>query len=85
MSCGGVVVASNRTSIPEAVGDAGLLFDPDSTDELTEILIRPLRSPAQRLPLIERGHRRVRRSSWERTAAQTMAVYEQVAGAPSAA
>jgi len=55
MSCGSVVVASNRTSIPEVVGDAGILFDPSSTDELTEVLISLLKSPERRLPLIDRA------------------------------
>jgi glycosyltransferase involved in cell wall biosynthesis len=79
MSCGGVVVASNRSSIPEVVGDAGLLFDPTSTDELTDTLISLLESPAQRLALIDKGYQRVQQFSWQRTAEQTMAVYESVA------
>lgn len=85
MSCGSVVVASNRTSIPEVVGDAGILFDPDSTDELTEILTSLLKSPEQRWPLIDKGYRRAQQFSWKRTAEQTMAVYETVAGTPVAA
>src|SRR5262249_57183279 len=36
MACGAPVVASNATSIPEIVGDAGLLCDPRSVDELAE-------------------------------------------------
>ena len=40
MSCGAPVVASNRSSLPEVVGDAGLLFDPARPDELTNILRR---------------------------------------------
>jgi len=35
MACGTPVVASNRSSVPEVVGDAGLLFDPEQKDELT--------------------------------------------------
>src|SRR6476659_5278260 len=35
MACGTAVVASNRSSLPEVIGDAGLLFDPEKIDELT--------------------------------------------------
>jgi glycosyltransferase involved in cell wall biosynthesis len=39
MQCGAPVVASNRSSIPEVVGDAGILFDPAQEDQLIEILV----------------------------------------------
>jgi glycosyltransferase involved in cell wall biosynthesis len=56
MQCGAPVVAGNRTSIPELVADAGLLFDPFDTSALVEALKRILddatiaRAPCQRLP-----------------------------------
>jgi glycosyltransferase involved in cell wall biosynthesis len=80
MSCGCVVVASNRTSIPEVVGGAGLLFDPSSTEALAACLADLLESPARRQALIDQGFRRAQQFSWERTAEQTVAVYRAVAG-----
>src|SRR5437868_10413940 len=61
------VVAANRSSIPEVVGDAALLFDPDSADELTEALILLARDPSARESLAARGRERARLFSWEDT------------------
>jgi glycosyltransferase involved in cell wall biosynthesis len=80
MQCGTPVVASNRSSIPEVVGDAGILFDPSRGDQLTDILVGLIRDPASREPLIERGYKRARQFSWEKTARQTMEVYKMLAG-----
>src|SRR5205085_2468268 len=80
MSCGTAVVAANRSSIPEVVGDAALLFDPDSADELTEALILLARDPSARESLAARGRERARLFSWEDTASRTLAVYRSVAG-----
>jgi glycosyltransferase involved in cell wall biosynthesis len=79
MQCGTPVVASNRSSIPEVVGDAGVLFDPSRGDELTDILVGLVRDPASRAPLIERGYQRARMFSWEQTARQTIDVYRKLA------
>lgn len=45
MACGTPVIASNRGGIPEAVGDAGVLFDPEEPGQLAEKLLRILESP----------------------------------------
>jgi glycosyltransferase involved in cell wall biosynthesis len=78
MSCGTVVVASDCSSIPEVVGDAGLLFDPHSTEDLADILLGLLRSPAERERLIARGRERARAFSWDKTVAQTIEVYRSL-------
>lgn len=79
MQCGTPVVASNRASIPEVVGDAGILFDPSRGDQLTDILVGLIRDPASRGPLIERGYERTRQFSWEKTARQTIEIYRMLA------
>jgi glycosyltransferase involved in cell wall biosynthesis len=79
MACGTAVVASNRSSIPEVVGDAGLLFDPESADELTDILLTLARDPARRESLVERGRERAALFSWDTTAARTVGVYRSLA------
>jgi glycosyltransferase involved in cell wall biosynthesis len=78
MSCGTVVVASNLSSIPEVVGNAGLLFDPEKHDEITDILSNLVRNPESREVLIARGRERARHFTWERTVSQTIDVYQSV-------
>jgi len=80
MSCGAVVVASNRASLPEVVGEAGLLFDPESVDELAEALHHILNSPSLRQSFIEKGLARSRLFSWDKTAEQTVALYRSLTG-----
>lgn len=78
MACGTVVVASNASSIPEVVGDAGILFDPRSVSDLADILIDLLDAPIKRDRLIAKGNERHRLFSWEKTAAETVAIYRSL-------
>ncbi len=81
MACGTAVIASNRSSLPEVVGDAGLSFDPtaaDATEQLTAHLFSMLDDPARRAQLIEHGRERAKLFSWDRAAEQTLAVYRRV-------
>jgi glycosyltransferase involved in cell wall biosynthesis len=68
MACGTPVVASNTTSIPEIVGDAGLLCDPTSAEELAAALRRVLDEPGLADNLRARGLARAAEFTWERTA-----------------
>jgi glycosyltransferase involved in cell wall biosynthesis len=79
MACGTAVAASNRTSIPEAVGDAGLLFDPDSTQEMSEAMHSILSNDTLRAELVQKGLARAKQLSWETTARRTLAVLSEVA------
>jgi glycosyltransferase involved in cell wall biosynthesis len=79
MSCGTVAVVSNASSLPEVVGDAGVLFDPTSCDELSEILITLAENESRRQELIEKGRKRAAEFSWDKTAAQTVEVYRSLA------
>lgn len=72
------VITSNQTSLPEVVGDAGLMFDPDNVDSLREQLQRLLEDRAFAEMLGQRGLARCRMFSWERCAKETFAVYEKV-------
>lgn len=84
MACGTPVVVSNRSSLPEVVGDAGLLIDPDSPEDLSTALARVLDDGQLRASLRQRGLVRASEFSWTRAARQTMAVYEQVLAAATA-
>jgi glycosyltransferase involved in cell wall biosynthesis len=78
MACGTVVVAANSSSIPEVVGDAGILFEPKAVADLADILLELLDSPSQRERLISRGYTRHKQFSWDKTAAQTVGVYQSL-------
>jgi glycosyltransferase involved in cell wall biosynthesis len=74
MACGTAVVASNRSSLPEVLGGAGLLFDPES-DDLSDVLLSLIDDPAERERLVALGRKRARNFTWDRTVAQTLDVY----------
>lgn len=78
MACGTVAIAANTSSIPEVVGDAGLLFEPNATEDLTDIMLSLLDHPAERDHFISKGFEQAKKFSWDKTAAQTMAVYQSL-------
>ena len=80
MACGTPVVASNVSSLPEVVGDAALLIDPNSDEELAVALHRLLTNEELRAMLREKGLVRARTFSWERAAEETLAVYQRTLG-----
>jgi len=68
MACGTPVIASRAASLPEVVGDAGILFDPADDEDLARLLVRVLGDNTLRNELRERGFRQVRKFTWEKTA-----------------
>ncbi len=75
MHAGCPVVAGNRGSLPEVVGEAGLLLDPDDVDAWAEALGRVLHDKALGSRMAEAGYAQASTFSWGKTAAATMAVY----------
>ncbi|MDQ1427669.1 MAG: hypothetical protein QOK39_1145 [Acidimicrobiaceae bacterium] len=75
MAQGAPVVASDCSSIPEVVGDAALLFDPHSPQELHDALRRLLDNPAFRQEMIDRGRRQAQVWNWDRASAAVVDVY----------
>jgi glycosyltransferase involved in cell wall biosynthesis len=80
MACGTPVLCSNRTSLPEVVGDAGLLFDPEDKNALGELILALLRNKGLRRELSARGLARAELFSWERTAAGILSSCEKALG-----
>jgi glycosyltransferase involved in cell wall biosynthesis len=78
MSCGAPVVASARGALPEVCGDAALLVNPDSPEEIANSLYQVLHDPELSVDLRRRGRERSAAFSWETTAARTLAAYHQV-------
>lgn len=69
------VAASNKTSIPEVVGDAALLFDPNSPDQIAKAILSVVSDKTYREQLIAKGRQRVKLFSWERMAEETVHAY----------
>ncbi len=79
MAAGVPVLTSNISSLPEVVGDAGLLADPRSRDEVRAALERLLLTPSLRLQLGEFGRRRARQFTWAECARKSWRFFERVA------
>jgi len=75
MASGIPVITSNTSSLPEVVGDAGLLIDPRSEKELGSAMCKVLSDPGLRQAMSGRGLDRAREFSWEKTAMETLKVY----------
>ncbi len=84
MACGVPVLAMRAASIPEVVGDAGLLLEPDDEAGFTAALEAVLTRPELRAQLREKGLRRAAAFTWERCARATLAVYHGCVTAPAA-
>ena len=78
MECGIPVVTSNISSMPEVAGEAALLVDPNNIQEIAEAMNNIVSSKTLRKQLIESGLKRVKQFSWERTARQTLKVYNEI-------
>ena len=70
MACGIPTVASNRSSLPEVVGDAGILIDPTDAGDLVAALSRILKNSSLAAELGEHGRRRATRFRWQKTASE---------------
>ena len=81
MAAGTPVVAADRAALPEVLGGAGLLFDPDQVHTLIEPLRRLGREPGLREQLAAAGRERRGAFSWDATATATAEVYEAAARA----
>ena len=79
MACGCPVVASNTSSLPEVIGDAGIMVDPCDVPALAQAMRRVLSDSRLRGELVEKGLKRAQRFSWDRAAEQTWEVYRKVA------
>lgn len=73
------VVASNRTAMPEVVGDAGILCDPDRPEDFVEAIIRVYHDRELREKLIERGLRRIQQFRWIDSAQRMAELFEECA------
>jgi glycosyltransferase involved in cell wall biosynthesis len=77
MACGSPVCASATSSLPEIGGDAARYFGPTDLEEMRSVLERVATDDSMRAQMRRDGFAQAARFSWERTARETLAVYER--------
>lgn len=75
MHCGCPVLASNRASLPELVGPAGWLLDPDDVQGWSVAIVSTLEDTDRRQHMISAGFEQARKFTWERVAQQMIEIY----------
>ena len=80
MASGTPVVCSNVSSLPEAVGDAAALVNPENVFDISRAIKQVLLNETFRAELIRRGRKRAASFSWEKTAREVIDIYNEVAG-----
>lgn len=78
MACGTPVITSNTSSLPEVVGDAGIMVNPYDVDGLADAMYEVLTNDELREDMIKKGLERAKMFSWEKCAKETLDVYEEV-------
>jgi glycosyltransferase involved in cell wall biosynthesis len=81
MACGTPTIVSDGSSLSSVVADAGLRVDPLDIAGLAEAMRRVLLDETLRRDLIEKGKKRAKCYSWETTARETLALYQEVVSA----
>ena len=75
MACGTPVVASNASSIPEVVGEAGILVDAHRPAEFAEAISQLRTNPVLRAAITEKGFQRVKQFSWAAAAKDVLSIF----------
>jgi glycosyltransferase involved in cell wall biosynthesis len=78
MACGTPVITTAVSSLPEHVGEAGILIPPQDEEALFQALVDILQDPDLRGELSRKGPERAAQYSWNRTAQETLNVYRRV-------
>lgn len=76
MACGTPVIVSKVSSLPEVAGEAGLLIDPNSTDQIIQAIKTVSTDRRLRKRLSKKGLERVQKFSWKKMAEKVIAVLE---------
>ena len=80
MACGCPVVTSNTSSLPEVVGEAGIMLNPYDTRSLVQAMRQVLTDSELRDSMVRKGLEQSKKFSWESTAELTLQVYNKVTG-----
>jgi glycosyltransferase involved in cell wall biosynthesis len=78
MACRTLAITSNATSLPEVVGNGGIMLDPKREEDWVECLLKAAMGGAHRDLMIKRGLERVRMFSWKSTVDQHLEIYRRL-------
>jgi len=78
MACGLPVVCSNAASLPEVVGEAALMNDPEDALGLSEKILAVLNNEDIRNKLIQKGFKNIKRFSWRDNIEKTIVLYKKI-------
>lgn len=79
MACGTPVAASNCSSLPEVIGDAGVFFDPRDAADVARVIGKVLSSAETRSGMSEKSLARSKDFLWDKAAADTISIFSEVA------
>lgn len=77
MQCGVPVITSNTSSLPEVVGDAGIMINPKDEDALCQAILNLLNNSDLQKELSEKGLERAKIFNWEKCARETVEIYQK--------
>ena len=80
MQCGTPVITSNTSSLPEVIGDAGIMIDPKNSDDLCQAMLDVINSQSLRNQLSQKGINRAKQFSWSKCAEETIKIYKIATG-----
>lgn len=75
MAKGCPVVSSNRSSMPEVLGDAAVYFDPDNKEQMAKRIKEVIRDSELRRKMVKKGKQQVKKYSWWECARETLEIY----------
>ena len=78
MACGCPVITSNTSSLPEVVGDAGIMINPMDIDSLTTSMLKILTNPELKEEMGKKSLERAKMFSWKEAARETWKLYEDI-------
>jgi glycosyltransferase involved in cell wall biosynthesis len=78
MACGTVAVTANTTSLPEVVGDGGIMLDPADEDAWADCIIRLAQPFPERTGLLERARRQAKRFLWTESVRRHLDIYREM-------
>jgi len=80
LACGTPVITSNRSSLPEVVGEGGILVEPTDAEALAEAMEVLLVDDTLRAELRQKALAQAAKFSWKQTALETLVVYQKMVG-----
>jgi len=78
LAAGVPLITSDRSALPEVVGDAAVLVNPESVEDMAHAIRSLLNDTERRRKLIARGRARAKEFSWEQAARQVLAAYREL-------